>query len=165
MTALARYQYSDQLDIEMGLARKVRSPNLYERYTWSSWAMAATMNNFVGDGNGYVGDVNLEPETAYTLSTTFDWHAADRSWNVTATPFYTHVDNYIDAVALPTWGDDQFNVLQYAESVGQTLRYRTCLHRYHWAVMHGVNGASRASSTIPTAKTAIPAMHCITSCL
>lgn len=114
VTALARYQYSDQLDIEMGLARKVRSPNLYERYTWSSWAMAATMNNFVGDGNGYVGDVNLEPETAYTLSTTFDWHAADRSWNVTATPFYTHVDNYIDAVALPAWGDDQFNVLQYA---------------------------------------------------
>ncbi|WP_417578893.1 TonB-dependent receptor plug domain-containing protein [Nitrincola sp.] len=114
LTALARYQYSDTLDIEMGLARKVRSPNLYERYTWSSWPMAATMNNFVGDGNGYVGDVHLKPETAYTASATFDWHASDHRWSFAATPFYTHVDDYIDAVALTGWGVDQFNVLQYA---------------------------------------------------
>lgn len=113
LTALARYQYSNSLDIELGLARKVRSPNLYERYTWSTWPMAATMNNFVGDGNGYVGDVNLNPETAYTASATFDWHASDRSWVVTATPFYTHVDDYIDAVQRAGWAADQFNVLQY----------------------------------------------------
>ncbi len=114
LTALARYKYSDNLDIELGLARKVRSPNLYERYTWSTWPMAATMNNFVGDGNGYVGDVNLDPETAYTASATFDWHAADRSWTVKATPFYTRVNDYIDAVERAGWTDDQFNVLQYA---------------------------------------------------
>lgn len=114
LTALARYRYSDSMDIELGLARKVRSPNLYERYTWSTWAMAGVMNNFVGDGNGYVGDVNLEPEVAYTASATFDWHAPDRSWTFTATPFYTHVDDYIDAVARPGWSADQFNVLQYA---------------------------------------------------
>ena len=39
-TALARYQHDANLDIEFGLARKVRSPNLYERYTWSTWPMA-----------------------------------------------------------------------------------------------------------------------------
>ena len=49
-------------DIEFGLARKVRSPNLYERYTWSTTTMAALMNNFVGDGNGYVGNIDLKPE-------------------------------------------------------------------------------------------------------
>lgn len=114
LTALARYKVSDSLDIEMGLARKVRSPNLYERYTWSTWAMAGVMNNFVGDGNGYVGDINLEPEKAYTASATFDWHAPDRSWIFTATPYITHVDDYIDAVARPGWKKDQFNVLQYA---------------------------------------------------
>lgn len=114
LTALARYQYSDNLDIELGMARKVRSPNLYERYTWSSWPMAATMNNFVGDGNGYVGDISLDPEVAYTASTSFDWHAADRSWTVKATPFYTRVDGYVDAVNGPDWQPDQFNVLQYA---------------------------------------------------
>jgi iron complex outermembrane receptor protein len=74
-------------DVEFGLARKVRSPNLYERYTWSTWGMAALMNNFVGDGNGYVGNMDLKPEKAYTASFTFDWHAADRSWELKATPF------------------------------------------------------------------------------
>lgn len=119
LTALARYQVSDTLDMEMGLARKVRSPSLYERYTWSSWSMAAVMNNFVGDGNGYLGDVDLKPETAYTASVAFDWHAPDHHWTFTATPFYTHVDNYIDAIATDSWSDDQFNVLQYSN---QTAR-------------------------------------------
>ena len=115
LTALARYKHDSNLDIEFGAARKVRSPNLYERYTWSSWMMAAGMNNFVGDGNGYVGDIDLEPEKAYTGSVTFDWHSPDRSWELKATPYYTRVDDYIDAVAFNPmmFLDDQFNVLQY----------------------------------------------------
>ena len=56
LTALARYTLDAQTDLEVGVARKTRSPNLYERYTWSTWSMAAVMNNFVGDGNGYYGD-------------------------------------------------------------------------------------------------------------
>jgi iron complex outermembrane receptor protein len=80
MTALGRYTPNANSDIEFGFARKVRSPNLYERYTWSTWTMAAVMNNFVGDGNGYIGNVDLKPEKAHTLSATFDWHAADRNW-------------------------------------------------------------------------------------
>ncbi|MDP3978481.1 MAG: TonB-dependent receptor plug domain-containing protein [Pseudomonas sp.] len=116
LTALAHYTHDDNLDIEFGVARKVRSPNLYERYTWSSWAMAATMNNFVGDGNGYVGDVELKPEAAHIASATFDWHSEDRSHELKVTPFYTRVNDYIDAVSLPgkTIVPDQFNVLQYA---------------------------------------------------
>jgi iron complex outermembrane receptor protein len=97
-TALAKYTVDPSLDIEAGLARKVRSPGVYERYTWSTWPMAAVMNNFVGDGNGYVGDVNLEPEKALTVSATFDWHATDRSWELKATPFFTRVQDYIDAI-------------------------------------------------------------------
>ena len=116
LTALARYRYSDRLDIELGAARKVRSPNLYERYVWSSWPMAAVMNNLVGDGNGYVGDPDLEAETAYKFSATFDWHAKDGSWEFSATPHYSRVEDYIDAVAFdPTaFQVGQFNVLQYA---------------------------------------------------
>lgn len=104
LTALARYNASAEADIELGFARKVRSPNLYERYTWSTWAMAAVMNNFVGDGNGYVGNLDLKPEKAHTLSATIDLHSADRRYELKATPFYTQVDDYIDAVRCSTAG-------------------------------------------------------------
>lgn len=97
-TALARYAAHAGLDIEFGFARKTRSPSLYEAYPWSAWQMAALMNNFVGDGNGYIGNPDLKPEKAHTLSATFDWHAADRSWEFKATPHYTHVTDYIDGV-------------------------------------------------------------------
>ena len=121
VTALTRYQYSDALDIELGLARKERSPNLYERYTWSTWAMPAVMNNFTGDGNGYVGNVGLKPEVAHTASVTVDWHAPDRRWEMALSPFFTQVEDYIDAVPLDpaTFQAGQFNVLQY---VNQSAR-------------------------------------------
>jgi iron complex outermembrane receptor protein len=98
MTVLARYTPSDTRDIEFGFAHKTRSPNLHERYTWSTWSMAALMVNWVGDGNGYLGNLDLEPEKANTLSATFTWHAADHSWEFKATPYYTHVTDYIDAI-------------------------------------------------------------------
>ena len=123
LTALARYTPGANGDIEFGVARKVRSPNLYQRYTWSTWSMAAVMNNMVGDGNGYIGNIDLKPETAYTVAATFDWHAADRSWEVKATPYYTRVNDYIDAIRCPAGASctpanrtttDRFVVLQYA---------------------------------------------------
>lgn len=121
LTALAKYTPNAGMDIDFGLARKVRSPNLYERYTWSTWQMAALMNNTAGDGNGYFGDTNLKPEKAHTLSATFDWHAVDRDWEFKATPYYTYVTDYIDAVqwngtansASTTQLNDQFTVLRY----------------------------------------------------
>ncbi|MGB5208526.1 MAG: TonB-dependent receptor [Azonexus sp.] len=123
LTALARYTPNVNGDIEFGLARKVRSPNLYQRYTWSTWSMAAVMNNMVGDGNGYIGNIDLKPETAYTVAATFDWHAADRSWELKATPYYTRVNDYIDAIRCQVGASctlvnqtttNKFVVLQYA---------------------------------------------------
>jgi iron complex outermembrane receptor protein len=107
---------------EIGLAQKTRSPNLYERYTWSTWQMAAFMNNVVGDGNGYFGDIDLKPEVARTMSVTADWHdASSEQWQVKVTPYYTDVRDYIDAVqwdaatntprAVPVVGN--FTVLRY----------------------------------------------------
>jgi iron complex outermembrane receptor protein len=127
LTALARYTANVNTDIEFGFARKVRSPNLYERYTWSTWSMAAVMNNFVGDGNGYIGNIDLEPEKAHTLSATFDWHAADRNWWLKATPYYTEVTDYIDAIRCTSGAactptnrstTNQFVVLKVRQPVG-----------------------------------------------
>ncbi len=119
---IARFVPSDTQTYEIGLARKTRSPNLYERYTWSTWQMAALMNNFVGDGNGYVGNLDLDPEVANTLSLTADWHDADgERWSLQVTPYYTYVQDYIDAVQWDSATNaprtqqvvDDFTVLKY----------------------------------------------------
>lgn len=122
-TALLRYAPTKRASYSAGLAQKTRSPNLYERYTWSGHPMAAIMNNLLGDGNGYVGNLDLEPEIARTVSLAADWHdAAQARWNIRLSPYYTRVEDYIDArcapgaVCLP----EQFNVLQY-DNVGARL--------------------------------------------
>lgn len=140
VTALARYTPGDMIDLELGLARKVRTPNLYERYAWSTWSMAAIMNNFVGDGNGYVGNMDLKPEKAYTASLTIDLHAVDREWEVKATPYFTYVNDYVDAIRCSSGPNctvtnattgNQFVILQYANQsahlYGLDLSGRTVL--------------------------------------
>jgi iron complex outermembrane receptor protein len=120
-TLSARYTPSATQTVDMGLAQKVRSPNVYERYSWSTAAMMASMNNFAGDGNGYLGNPALKPETAHTLSATWDWHSADRASQFKLTPYYTLVDDYIDAIAWDGTANKpatplvpgQFNVLRY----------------------------------------------------
>ena len=98
LTASLRYAPHAMVGLEAGFARKTRSPNLYERYVWSTNAMASLMNNFVGDGNGYVGDIDLEPEVAHTFSGSIDLHDADASvWGVKATGYVTRVHDFIDA--------------------------------------------------------------------
>ena len=98
LSAIANYKADKHQEAEIGLARQVRNPNLYELYTWSSMTMASTMNNTVGDGNGYFGNPNLKPETAYTLSGSYDLHSEDRDWRANFAPYYSYVYNYIDAV-------------------------------------------------------------------
>ncbi len=119
LTVLARYSPNANQTYEAGYARKTRSPSLYERYTWSTNGMAMTMNNWLNDGNGYVGDIDLKPEVAHTLSFTADLHAenpeqnsAAQPWHIRLTPYYSRVDNYIDARCLTTCLDDKFNYLK-----------------------------------------------------
>ncbi|MDX1352325.1 MAG: TonB-dependent receptor [Thiomicrorhabdus sp.] len=114
LTALANYKSNDTFDMDLGFARQVRSPNLYERYTWSTWGMAAIMNNFYGDGHGYVGNLDLKPEVAYTLSANMNWHAADnKTWDIQVMPYITYVDNYIDAKFIKNYMGGDFGVYQY----------------------------------------------------
>lgn len=109
LTALARFTPDSNQTYEAGYAMKTRSPNMYERFAWANgpkmgmmdaYSMVMNMNNWYGDGNGYVGNLNLRPEKAHTLSATADWHdAANQNWQLRVTPFFTYVDDYIDAVA------------------------------------------------------------------
>ncbi len=121
VTAMARYDIDAQKSLELGAAHKERTPSLYERYTWSTWPMAAIMNNTVGDGNGYFGDPNLRPEQSNTLSATFDWRGNDDSWGIKTTPYYSRINDYVDAIQwnsmmnapAATQTPDHYNVLRY----------------------------------------------------
>jgi iron complex outermembrane receptor protein len=101
LTATARYVESPNETYDLGFSRKTRSPNLHERYTWSNEAMmAGLMNNWFGDLNSYVGNLDLKPEVAYSLKASADWHDTERrDWQLKVAPFYTYVKGYINAVA------------------------------------------------------------------
>ena len=116
ITLMTRYQLSAAQQLEFGLAQKNRAPNLYERYSWGQGVMASTMIGWFGDGNGYVGDINLKPETARTLSIAYK--ANTESWQFSATSWYTKVQDYIDAQVIGTFNKSglpggQRNLLQF----------------------------------------------------
>ncbi len=97
ITALTRFEPDKISTFEAGYARKTRSPNLYERYAWSKNTMAAGMINWFGDGNAYVGNLDLKPEVAHTVSVSANLHDGGRTdWDIKATPYYTYVQNYIN---------------------------------------------------------------------
>ena len=161
LAALLRFTPDVTQTYEIGLAQKSRAPNLYELYTWSTWSMAAVMNNTVGDGNGYIGNLDLESEVAHILSATFDWHTPDRAWQLKATPYYSHVTDYIDAMRCTSGASctaanatttDQFVVLQYvnqpARIYGIDVSGRMPLGKNEWGdfgltgVLSYVNGTN-----------------------
>jgi iron complex outermembrane receptor protein len=124
LTALARYEASEINSDEIGFAHKTRSPNFYERYAWSTGAMASDMIGWFGDGNGYVGNLDLDSEVASTASATADFHSADRSREAKITPYYTYVDDYIGVkkIAPLMGGFSQFQFVNHnAELYGLNL--------------------------------------------
>ncbi|WP_083940901.1 TonB-dependent receptor [Pseudoduganella violaceinigra] len=115
LTAQARYIPSQDMTVKFGYARKARSPNLCERYTWSTGGMAMAMVNIAGDGNGYVGDPSLRPEVAHMATGSVEWHdSAQEKWSFAVSPFYTRVEDYIDARCLATCQRGAFVNLRFA---------------------------------------------------
>lgn len=94
---LANYQITLYDELQFGLARKNRAPNLYERYSWGVSNMATTMIGWYGDANGYIGNPELDVETANTISATYSKTAKDDAWRVSANVWYTDVNDFIDA--------------------------------------------------------------------
>ena len=96
-TFQVRFQPDDNESYILGLARKNRSPNLYERYAWGTNTMGTV--TWFGDGNGYTGNPNLKRETADTASFAANLHDA-RAWQLRLTPYFTNVQNYIGVIPL-----------------------------------------------------------------
>jgi len=74
------------------LARKTRVPNAVERFSW----MPTEASGGLADGNIYVGDRDLRPETAWIVEAGVDW----RRGPVWARPtvYFRRVDDYIQGV-------------------------------------------------------------------
>ncbi|GBR53607.1 TonB-dependent IMP dehydrogenase [Neokomagataea thailandica NBRC 106555] len=124
ITALAHWNASDMFSIEGGYARKTRSPNLYERYAWGRGAMTMQMIGWFGDGNGYVGNPNLTPEIANTISTTLHWHdKSGQLWELQFQPYFTYTHHYINVTPLTTLSNGR----------------RTLIFANHDAQSYGIN--------------------------
>ncbi|HEY8066260.1 MAG TPA: TonB-dependent receptor [Methylosinus sp.] len=117
MTALLRYQADETSAYELGYSRKTRSPNLYERYVFGVGGMASSMIGWFGDANGYVGNPDLKPEVAHTVSFTAAWRdPVDHDWEAKATPYFSYVENFIDADRVGGFADKNgswFPILQF----------------------------------------------------
>ncbi len=131
LTALTRYKPTEAIDTEFGYSRKTRSPNFYERYAWSTGMMASSMISWFGDTNGYVGNLNLKPEVAHTISGSFGIHdPTRRAWEFKITPYYSYVENFIDV--------DYLNAAQ-AAAASPILRFAN-----HNAELWGVDASGRS---------------------
>lgn len=113
VTLTSKLKINERSDFEFGLGRKTRSPNLYERYAWAGTvtdptdpmdmeSMSASMDmlmiNWFGDGNGYVGNINLKPEVAHKVSASLIAHdEASKEWEMRFTPYFSDIKSFIDA--------------------------------------------------------------------
>jgi iron complex outermembrane receptor protein len=79
-------------NIELGFARKTRSPSYQERYLW----LPLQSTGGLADGNNYIGDINLDPEVSYQFELGLDWR--NRRAYFAPRAFFHHVDDYIQGI-------------------------------------------------------------------
>ncbi len=90
---LGRYwRESDLGTWRFSLARKNRAPTYLERYGWLPIAASAGL----ADGNNYLGDPDIDIETAWIAEAGID--LAGKNWWIRPTVFYHDVENYIQGV-------------------------------------------------------------------
>ncbi len=89
LTAIFRYALSTELDVEVGFARKNRAPTYQELYLFTQLSAVGGL----ADGNTYLGNLELEHETAYQFDLAFDWH--NEHAYIAPRFFYHYVDDYI----------------------------------------------------------------------
>jgi len=93
LAAVFTYTVNDEVDLEFGLARKQRAPSYQERYLW----LPLQATSGLADGRSYIGNIELDPETAYQLELGLDWHTAKAG--IAPRVFYHHINDYIQGTA------------------------------------------------------------------
>jgi iron complex outermembrane recepter protein len=82
----------EDTNIEVSVGRKTRAPSYQERYLW----LPLQSTGGLADGNNYIGDINLDSETAYQFELGLDWR--NKKTYFAPRAFYHHVDDYIQGI-------------------------------------------------------------------
>ncbi|TNE56929.1 MAG: TonB-dependent receptor [Alphaproteobacteria bacterium] len=85
-------QESKGLSWRATLARKENAPGYIQRFAW----LPTPASGGLADGNTYVGDVALNPETAWIVESGFDY--ASQDFYLRPTIFWRQIDHYIQGV-------------------------------------------------------------------
>lgn len=80
---------SDDVRVELALARRTRTPAYMERYLW----IPLEANAGLGDGNTYVGDPLLDPEVSHQLELALLGGSDRSAWSLRA--HFRRVDDYV----------------------------------------------------------------------
>lgn len=80
---------SEHSQVVLGAAIKQKAPSYQERYLWVP--MQATGG--LADGRTYIGNIELDSETAYQLNAGFSLQ--EKQYGIAPSVFYQHIDNYI----------------------------------------------------------------------
>jgi len=87
-------QLSESLSLYIGAGVKNRAPSYQERYLW----MPMESTGGLADGHTYIGDINLESETAYQGDIGLTWQSND--FMISPHVFYQNIDNYIQGTPI-----------------------------------------------------------------
>jgi len=137
VTAVLRYNPDASSQYEFGYTRKTHAPNIDELYSWSTNPMAAMMIGWYGDGNGYVGNLNLVPEVAHTIALTGQWSdPSQQIWQVKVGPYYSYVQNFIDV--------DYLGQIPVMNGFGQMSSVNLLQFANHDAELYGFDIAGKA---------------------
>jgi iron complex outermembrane receptor protein len=93
IAAVFTYTVNDEVDVEFGVARKERAPSYQERYLW----LPLQATSGLADGRSYIGNIDLNPETAYQVELGLDWHTPKAGFAPRA--FYHHINDYIQGTS------------------------------------------------------------------
>ncbi len=85
----SEYQWSNALALNYAMAIKQRAPSYQERYLW----MPMQATGGLADGKTYVGNINLDVETAYQINAGLSYQQDD--FAIAPQFFYQKVDDYI----------------------------------------------------------------------
>jgi iron complex outermembrane receptor protein len=101
----ASRQLGDEVRLNLGLGRKVRSPSYQERYLWLPSEATAGL----ADGRVYIGDISLTPEQSLEFTVGIDWTAG--RFKLTPELFYRDISNFIQGVPSTNETANKFSMM------------------------------------------------------